>query len=377
MSFVFLHSADWQVGKVFGALPREVAGALAEARLAAIDRLAAAAITGAARHVLVAGDAFDNDTLSPKAVRQALARIGRHGGLTWHLLPGNHDAHRAGGLWERLLADEPPANLRTYLTPQPIEIEGGVWLLPAPLFGRATGSDPTAHFDSIATPSGALRIGLAHGSVRGFGASGEASVNIAANRAASARLDYLALGDWHGAKRIDARTWYAGTPEPDRYLDNEPGHALVVRIEAPGAPPTVEKIGTAQFVWLRYELDFRQPGDFDRLDKLIAGAAARPSDVLLQLELSGRATATQRQEIGRRLEKLHAALRHLDADLSQLSVKASSADLEALGRGGQLRQVGERLAGLASDPSAPGAAVASEALTLLLDLTAEAGGGQS
>ena len=59
------------------------------------------------------------------------------------------------------------------------------------------------------------------------------------DRAATARLDYLALGDWHGTRRIDARTWYSGTPEPDRFKANEPGNVLQVDIARAGAEPIV------------------------------------------------------------------------------------------------------------------------------------------
>ena len=366
MAFTFIHTADWQIGKSFGAMPPDVAAALAGARLDAIDRLAALAGEAGARHVLVAGDVFDSEALSPKTVQKALARVGRHRGLTWHMLPGNHDAHRPGGLWERLLAEAPPANVRAHLKPAAVEIEPGAWLLPAPLTGRAAALDPTAHYDEAATPAGAIRIGLAHGSVQGFGSDGEASVNISPTRAASARLDYLALGDWHGAKQTGARTWYAGTPEPDRFVDNDPGHALVVRIEAAGGPVAVEKRRIRQFGWLRRELDIRVADDLATLDAEIGAAAARPSDVLVQLALRGRVTAAERQAIGRKLAGLEANLRHLDADLSGLAVSAGGADLAPLGASGELRQVGERLAALQTPE-------ASDALTLLLDLAAEAG----
>jgi len=377
MPFTFLHTADWQIGKAFGSLPKEVAIALTEARLGAIDRLADQAERSGARHVLVAGDIFETETLSPKTIRQALARMGRHRDLVWHLLPGNHDAHRPGGLWEQLLAEEPPGNLRAHLAPSPSEIDPGVWLLPAPLTGRASAIDPTAYYDAISTPSGALRIGLAHGSVHGFGSDGDAAINISPNRAAIARLDYLALGDWHGVKQIEPRTWYSGTPEPDRFATNEPGHALVVRIEAAGAPPDVQRVRTAQFAWVRRELALRASNDLMALEAAVDAAAERPSDVLVQLVLSGRVTAGDRQEIGRRLKALDASLRYLDVDLSELTLKASDSNLEPLGAGGELRWVGEQLAKLIAEPSPEKSAVASEALTLLLELAAEAGGAGS
>ena len=90
-------------------------------------------------------------------------------------------------------------------------------VLPAPLTAKSTSRDPTAWMDAAATPSGSLRIGLAHGSVQGFGSAGEANVPIDPARAKSAGLAYLALGDWHGTTRISERVWYSGTPEPDGF----------------------------------------------------------------------------------------------------------------------------------------------------------------
>ena len=374
MSFTFLHTADWQIGKAFGGLPKDVAAALTEARLAAIDRLAQTGLDSGACHVLVAGDMFDGEALAPRTVRQALARMATHSGILWHALPGNHDPHRPGGLWERMLADGLPANIRTHLTAGPVEIEPHVWLLPAPLAGRASSTDPTAHMDGSATPQGALRIGLAHGSVRGFGSDGEASVAIAKTRATTAGLDYLALGDWHGTLRIDAHTWYAGTPEPDRFVGNDAGHALVVGIARKGAAPAVEKRRIGRFVWLRTADDIACAHDLARLEATLAGIAERPSDVLVALTLTGRVTPAERQAIMRRLRGIEASLRHLETDLTQLAVKAGGSDLDGLGGSGDLRRVGERLARLAAEAAPPEAATATQALALLLDLAADAQG---
>ncbi|MCC3263579.1 hypothetical protein LLE87_36000, partial [Paenibacillus polymyxa] len=58
-----------------------------------------------------------------------------------------------------------------------------------------------------------------------------------------------ALGDWHGCLSIDARTWYAGTPEQDRFRGNEPGYVLDVQIGAPGMATVVERIATGRYRW--------------------------------------------------------------------------------------------------------------------------------
>src|SRR6202011_5230841 len=113
------------------------------------------------------------------------------------------------------------------------------FLLPAPLLRKSELDDISAWMDGAATPPGALRIGLAHGSVVNFGNEGEATNPIDPARSAKARLDYLALGDWHRTLRVGPAAWYAGTPEPDRAGGQERGTALLVDIAGPGAPALV------------------------------------------------------------------------------------------------------------------------------------------
>ena len=55
------------------------------------------------RTVLVAGDVFDSETVSDALIGTLLARLKAHPKLTWHLLPGNHDPARAGGVWEAIV----------------------------------------------------------------------------------------------------------------------------------------------------------------------------------------------------------------------------------------------------------------------------------
>ena len=243
----FIHSADWQLGKSFGRFDADVRSALGDARFDAIDSLGNAAAEHGARHVLVAGDVFDTEGPDDRTIVQALSRMGRHA-CNWWLLPGNHDSARNGGLWDRLRhrADE---RIAVLTAPEPKEIEPGVWLLPAPLEHRHNVEDPTERFDAMETPGATLRIGLAHGSIRDFGSQGETKNKIAPDRARRSHLDYLALGDWHGALRVNGRTWYAGTPETDKFQRDDPGHALVVDL-SPDSEPVVTAIRTGRFQWL-------------------------------------------------------------------------------------------------------------------------------
>jgi hypothetical protein len=59
---------------------------------------------------------------------------------------------------------------------------------------------------------------MAHGPVVGFKGDGEMEENLVPpGRPEAPGLDYLAMGDWHGVKRIGPKLWYSGTPEGDRF----------------------------------------------------------------------------------------------------------------------------------------------------------------
>jgi hypothetical protein len=160
-----IHTADWQLGKPFQRLPADIAALLREARLAAVRTIASLATRHDAAAVLVAGDMFDSNLVPERTIVQALAAMRGFAGH-WILLPGNHDALLSEGVWSRLDRLGRPANLVIAGTPAPIVLaDGRLVVLPAPLTERHTADDLTVWMDEAPTPSGALRVGLAHGSV--------------------------------------------------------------------------------------------------------------------------------------------------------------------------------------------------------------------
>src|SRR5690606_17150735 len=215
----------------------EDAPVLADARFQAVERIAQLACSQGCDAVLVAGDVFDAQTVSDRTIRRLFNAMAGFSG-PWVMIPGNHDAALAESVWTRAKRlDAIPAHVHVSLQPEVMLFpDQGFAALSAPLTQRHTHSDLTDWFDSAQTPAGLLRIGLAHGSVQGILADEIDSPNpIAADRVSRAQLDYLALGDWHGCKQIDARTWYSGTPEQDRFKSNGAGQVLIVDIAAAGA----------------------------------------------------------------------------------------------------------------------------------------------
>lgn len=360
----FLHTADWQIGRLFATFDREHAPLLAEARIAAVEKLAALATGQGVDAVLVAGDVFDAQTVSDRTVRRLFNALSGFAG-PWLMIPGNHDAALAESVWTRAVRlGAVPANAYLCLTPEVrLFPELGFAVLPAPLTQRHTYGDLTAWFDSAETPPGLVRIGLAHGSVQGILAEDIDSTNpIAMDRPELARLDYLALGDWHGTKIVGPKIAYSGTPEPDRFKANDSGQALLVDIQAPGAEPSITALQTAQFRWRSIAVELQVDSD---TDLVIDQLKVLESNEVIDLTVTGRIGLAMQSMLLHGIGQAEASARHLQADLSGLQLMPTDDDIASLQADGYLAEVIDELRSATSSPDAAHAAVAQDALALL------------
>lgn len=348
----FIHAADWQIGKVFKQFGAKEE-ALRQARLIAIENIGALAKTHGVRHVLVAGDVYDNEAPSPVMLREPVERMKRFPDVHWHLLPGNHDPHRAEGVWDRVSQLKLPESIHLHLTPEPVELDNGAaYLLPAPLLRKGVFDDLTAWMDSAETPAGALRIGLAHGSVVDFGNEGEATNPIDPARPSKARLDYLALGDWHRTSQVGQRAWYAGTHEPDRAGRQERGTVLLVDIPGSGAMPAIEPLVTGTYRWATITERLGNVNELDDLETRLREQGDL-SRMIMRLRIEGTLPFAAYAELQNRLIDLRAAVFHLDADLSGIMARPTQADLEAIDFDGVLRRSADRLHAIVNNGEEP------------------------
>jgi hypothetical protein len=333
MTLRLLHTADWQLGKSFAGVPGDAASLLRAARFDAVRTLARIARERAVDAVLVAGDVFDDNLVGASTVARTIAAMREFPG-PWVLLPGNHDADTAASVWSRLRHGGVPENLLLAGSPLPLSLaDGRLVVLPAPLTARRVFDDLTEWMDGAATAPTVMRVGLAHGSVAGrLPGDADAANPIAADRAERAQLDYLALGDWHGTLEIAPRTWYAGTPEPDRFATNEPGHALLVELTAPRSPARVERIITATYHWHTVDLDVTglEPGDVGAaVDRTLPPPAERHR-ALLRLRLGGIAGLATRAAIDTALERAAGELVWVDVIQDGLATEPDDRDLASL-----------------------------------------------
>lgn len=344
----FLHTADIQVGMPFHKIPGDAGARVRQARLDVLDTLARSANERRVAFTLIAGDFFDSHTLDPRIVAQACGKLAAFAAPVF-ILPGNHDyAGTPDSVYEQpLFQRECPAHVTVLREREPRVIaDGKAVLLPAPLLQRHAWGDASAHitaeFGADSAP-GAIRIGLAHGDVAGFEKSGQEARNfIEPDRATHARLDYLALGDWHGTKEINPRTWYAGAPEPTSFDQPEAGLALFVSIEAQGSAPHVERVPTGQFQWTSHVARLAADADADAVVAWLEaiGDAAR---TLARVELIGEVSVETMQRLRHVLDVHGRRLLHLRERLAKLHAAPSEAELAGLALEGYVARAADEL----------------------------------
>ncbi|HZF53184.1 MAG TPA: DNA repair exonuclease [Polyangiaceae bacterium] len=347
-SIRFLHTADWQLGLSAGHIPGDAGAIVRRERMQTLRRIGAVARETKAELIVVAGDVFEHHGLRPATVRgffEAMEQIA----VPIYLLPGNHDplssdALYLSDLWRR----ECPRHVHVLGSREPVIVREGVALLGCPLLERNTLGDATAHLTPELGPSGHVRIGVAHGGIKEFleRLSGDKPIYnaIPADRAAHARLDYLALGDWHGLLRVDDRTWYSGAPEATRFEEKEPGHVLAVEIDGPGAAPRVAPHRVSGLLWKEAVFTLHGDADITTLERFLEGPGRRDT-TLLKLTLTGKIDASMSARLDAILSKARDRFLYVRVRDEQLKRILGEADLANLPAEGWLAQVVARLRG--------------------------------
>lgn len=342
----FVHTADWQIGKPFAGICDEPKRALVQhARIEAIKRLGDVARNADADFIVVAGDLFDSPSADKSTVSAACSAIGQID-LPVFAIPGNHDHGGPGSVWEQdfFLREQAALapNLIVLLEPVPHECDTAV-LLPCPLLRRSVSVDPTEWLRSpdvlSGLPSDKPRIVLAHGSTQTFSGQWEDDEEDSAggnlldlSRLPESEIDYIALGDWHGTKQVDAKAWFAGTPELDRFAkggDHNPGNILLVEIHR-GALPQATKAVTAGLRWNELTFDFADDTTLNEFqDRLSALLGQRANEDLLRLTLSGSVGIEASRRLDETLESLEARLLRLKLT-NQTRIAPTDAEIDAL-----------------------------------------------
>jgi DNA repair exonuclease SbcCD nuclease subunit len=379
VSVRFLHSADWQLGMTRHFLSAEAQARFSQARIDAIRSLGGLAAETGAAFLVVSGDVFETNQVSPQTVRRALDALASVP-VPVFLLPGNHDPLDAGSVFRSptfVNGCPPHVNVLEDAAPQMVPGAPGIELVGAPWFTKRPLSDLVADACAQLVPTdGVRRVLVAHGAAE-ISFDNPAAIRVADAEAALAdgRIAYLALGDRHSTTPVGSsgRIWYAGAPEPTDYDELDAGNALLVELRDDGrCEVTKRRTGTWRFARERFDLD-----GADGIDALGAWLDALvPKDrTIVKLTLVG----TVSLSANARLEALLEHQRDLFGAIEQwqrhteLVVRPDDDDFADLPLSGF---AAEALAALRADAAGagPDAVAARDALALLVRFATTAAG---
>jgi DNA repair exonuclease SbcCD nuclease subunit len=373
----FLHVADLHLGMRITRFEESACNRIGEARFEAIEQLRAKAAEHKVHFILIAGDVFDDHSVSKNVAERAFTLFeGRAITCPVYVIPGNHDPLTPGGVWDRdpWKREQSIKHLRLLREPIPVSVPDlPVTIFPCPLRNRNSTQDPTAWIANHPREEEdhTIRIGLAYGSLRLLPDLPLDDHLIRLDAADHYGLDYLALGHWHKPLRHRSqdgaeRTAYSGTHEPmrfpdlgagrstgwssysgdsdaERFQDEGRGTALLVSIDGAGAPPVIETAETGRLRWSLERRDMTsQP-----LGEIITHFAERENRelTLLRLCLTGVTDPEKYQRINEVLRDIvcnrYCPGSYLEAD--DVLVEPHPAQLSKLVGDGVLARVLERL----------------------------------
>jgi DNA repair exonuclease SbcCD nuclease subunit len=345
----------------------ETAKRLREARFQALEKIRDAAKAQAVDFVVVAGDLFDDQAVDADIAGRAFRLLDSFP-VPVYVISGNHDPLLPGSVWDR-----PPWNagnsgkVRLLREPRPVEVVEGVVLYPCPIYRKTSHKDPTAWIAETPKDVDTICLGLAHGSLKIRDDLPADDHLIPRTAATDLKLDYLALGHWHGRKAFPSpdgveRTAYCGVHEPMRFPDNTEsrtgwspyssgkvaelleagkGEVLWVQIERRGTPPVLRALNVGHAIWVEESRELRTADDLSKLiDELATREAAERR--LLRLRLTGVVDAGVKQGV-RQLGKILDRYLFHELDESGLHMQPTEEQMTAVAGLGVLRHVLERL----------------------------------
>lgn len=367
----FIHTADWQLGMTRHFLNDEAQARFSGARIDVIRRIGALAVEEGCDFVVVCGDVFETSQVSRQVVMRALGAMAATPGVTFYLLPGNHDPLDAASVYgSPTFSKHRSANVVVLEDSESVEVAPGVELVAAPWFNKHPLADLVASACEGLELTGAIRIVAGHGALDTFSPDPNdpalISVSGLEEHLAAGTIHYVALGDRHSTTEVGRteRIWYAGAPEPTDYNETDPGNVVVVELDAAELRVRVETVGAWRFVRRTWELTGDR--DIDHLAEWL-GDLENMERTIVKLALVGQVSLAQKARLESLLDHhadLFAALETWERR-SDLVVLPDDTDLDDLGLSGFAAEVLDDLRELATAGDEGRAVVAQDALALL------------
>jgi DNA repair exonuclease SbcCD nuclease subunit len=323
----FLHTADWQLGMTRHFLSDEAQARFTAARIEAITSIGALAVAEGCSFVVVCGDVFESNQVERQVVVRSLEAMKATPGVTFYLLPGNHDPLDAASVFRsKTFVDNCPVNVIVLESSEPVLAAEGVEVVGAPWSNKRPLVDLVSRAVAALPSDGTVRVVVGHGSTDSLSPNpndpalvvlGDLETAISAGT-----VHYVALGDRHSTTEVGGtgRIWYSGAPEPTAYDEIDPGNVLVVDLSADSVSVERHHVGTWRFV--RQDFDVTGTEDCQKVEHFLEEISDK-ARTIVKLSLVGQLSLAD-------MDRLEAALGHASDLLGALERWERRSDLVVL-----------------------------------------------
>jgi DNA repair protein SbcD/Mre11 len=248
--------------------------------------------------LLIAGDLFDSGHVMHDTVEYVRNLFEDAAPLPVVIAPGNHDPYTPRSAYA---AASWPGNVHIFNTPnwQAFDIGGALTVHGFAFDGPDISVNP---FGKLAVPRNErTHIAIAHGAERGSLPEGQKLyAPFSAADASPPGLRYLALGHYHGLKRIegpfDTEVWYPGSPEGHGF--DELGARYWLEVEIDDERTRVTPVECARTIYIRKQIEcgnLRTKQDV--IDAIRAVRTDSARGCIAKIQLIGTAAAGWRNSI--------------------------------------------------------------------------------
>lgn len=297
----FIHSADWQLGMTRRYLGADAQPRFSAARVEVVRAIGSLALARGCSFVVVSGDVFETNQVERQVVVRALDAMAATPGVTFYLLPGNHDPLDASSVFRSpTFVQHRPANVVVLDHPGLLPVAAGVELVAAPWSSKRPLTDLVADAVRDLPVTGDQRIVVGHGAVDHLSpdSTNPALIQVADAELAVAdgRIHYVALGDRHSTTEIGrtGRIWYSGAPEATDFRETDPGNVLVVELDHGSISVEPVRVGTWEFV--QYDAELAGEADLDVLDAFLESLPNK-ARTIVRLGLVGQLSLAERARL--------------------------------------------------------------------------------
>jgi DNA repair exonuclease SbcCD nuclease subunit len=323
----FVHTADWQLGMTRHFLSDEAQARFTAARIEAITNIGALAVQEGCAFVVVGGDVFESNQVERQVVVRSLEAMRATPGVTFYLLPGNHDPLDAASVFRsKSFVDNCPTNVVVLESSDPVLAAEGVEIVGAPWSTKRPLVDLVSRAVAALPDNGTLRVVVGHGSTDNLSPNPTDPALVVLHdleaAIAAGSVHYVALGDRHSTTEVGGtgRVWYSGAPEPTAYDEIDPGNVLIVDLSRDSVVVEHRRVGTWRFV--RQDFDVTGTEDCQKVEHFLEEIADK-ARTIVKLSLVGQLSLAD-------MDRLDAALSHASDLLGALERWERRSDLVVL-----------------------------------------------